>query len=218
MTGELNNTDHPVTMSHSAGKPWVLAFTWMPVWQVPLIQTPLQTKCGHSCQDTPQWQWPPSRTIQLHHCKKGSGTIQGTCQSAQSVNLASEFSGSQTNWTSVWCTMSLEQSMGAPTWMGLGSGASHRCSTGVGSEEFKGQFNTLSSLSGSSDHSWAVSAVLQVHCPAGGHCHQGVLLPWGGIHINARTQECPAEYLIVTTWSMLPSPISVLMFWLMVYM
>ena len=112
----MNNIDHLATVSHSAGKPWVLAFTWTPVWQAPLTQTPLQNKSGRS------WQRRSSK-------KKCSGRTRGTWQRAHSVKLASEFPRPQINWTSSGCTTSWERSMGAPTWTGLGSGASHRCWT-----------------------------------------------------------------------------------------
>ena len=142
MTDENNNIDHLVKMPRSAGKPWVPAFTW-PLWEASLTQTPLQTKWAAHGKDTAQWQRPPSRTTQLQHCKNCSGTTQRTWQRPQSVNLGSEFLRSQSNWASIGCTMSQERSMGAPTWMVIGSGTSHRCSTDLESEEFKGQFRFI---------------------------------------------------------------------------
>lgn len=89
---------------------------------------------------------PPSRTMHLQRCKNCSGTTRGTWERAQGVNLASRFPRSQSNWASTGCSLSQERSTGAPTWMGVGSGASHRCSTGLGSGEWGGQFDTLGSL------------------------------------------------------------------------
>ena len=53
----MNNIDHLVTMPRSAGKPWVLAFMWTPLWEAPLTQTPLQTKYSRS------WQKHSSMTV-----------------------------------------------------------------------------------------------------------------------------------------------------------
>ena len=70
----------------------------------------------------------------------------GTWERAQGVNLASRFPRCQANWASTGCRLSQEQSMGAPTWMAVGSGTSHRCSTGLGSGEWGNKFDTLGSL------------------------------------------------------------------------
>ena len=219
-------------MPCSPGKPWVPAFTWTPLWEATLTQTPLQTKCGRS------WQWhcsmavSLSRTMQLHHCKNCSVTTKGACQRAQSVNLGSKFPRSQSSWESIGCTMSQEQSMGAPTWMGMA--LAHPTDTQltgiwwiqrpVQCLEFFVRF-IRPSLSRFCCVAGALSCrgatTIEECC-----CHEGVYLVcndvWDytrqrGVHINARTQGFPAQHLIVTRWSMLTSPVSVSMFWLMVY-
>ena len=59
LTGDVNNTDHLITTQCSAGKPWVLAFMWMP------LDTHHPSK--HCCEpsapphhnNTTWWQCPP---------------------------------------------------------------------------------------------------------------------------------------------------------------
>ena len=62
-TTNLNNIDHLITMWCSAGKPWVLAFMWMPLD----THHPSKHCCGLSTtphhNNTIWWQWPPSRTM-----------------------------------------------------------------------------------------------------------------------------------------------------------
>lgn len=53
LTCEENNTGHFITVQCSAGRLWVLAHMWMPLWHEPHTQTLLQTKHTPHENDTP---------------------------------------------------------------------------------------------------------------------------------------------------------------------
>lgn len=98
--------------------------------------------------------------------------------------------------------------LGAP-WMGLVVPAHptshHRCSIGLKSGEFGGQFVTLNFLSCSSNHSWSTFSVWRKEATAIREylCHEGVDMVFSNvyvagmcqsyIHMNARTWGFPAE-------------------------
>ena len=75
------------------------------------------------------------------------------------------------------------------------SGPSHRCLIRFGSGELGGQVDAFSSLSRSRGRCWAILMVCQGSSScSGGKWHWGVSLSVG-IHMNARTQDFPAEHL-----------------------
>ena len=59
LTADRNNFDHLITMRCSAGKPWMLAFMWMPLD----TYHPSKHCTDPHHNNTSWWQWPPSRTM-----------------------------------------------------------------------------------------------------------------------------------------------------------
>ena len=89
-------------------------------------------------------------------------------QRTQGVKLASSSSRSQSSWASTGCARTNSHPCWGPHGSFLAQTASSGSSVGLRSGESGGQVDTLSSSPLSSSHFWAVFAVLQTRCPAGG--------------------------------------------------
>ena len=101
LRAHVSNTDHLITMQCSAGKPWVLAFMWMPLDMHHTSQnrcTPSTTPHGN---DTPLMAAAPQQDNAPTHYKNCSGMAWGAQQKARGVDLANKFTRSQSNWASV---------------------------------------------------------------------------------------------------------------------
>lgn len=80
LTGNVNNIDNFVTKQFAAGRPWVLAFMWMPLW-ITHLNTAADQAHPIMAIALPSGNGPRRKSV-LTYCKNCSGMAQRTWQEA----------------------------------------------------------------------------------------------------------------------------------------